>query len=595
MDLTRYLLVSVSTLSILTTLYCVVLRSKTSLTLRRVSLLFILLTTTLLPFIQIESTTYSFFTFDNILDAQKVENYTLTEADLLEEQVPTILGLDVVENLDNSESFHAKASSLEQSFMCDKNWLLILYCIGFIIVSLRFLGQLIHFFYTVFSHHNIQKNGHQFVLLNSPNYAATFMHYILISKNIWESKDQSLIVQHERVHAQLRHSIDRFWTEILCLFQWFNPFIYWFRKNLIEVHEYQVDQVLLAQGVDAIQYQQLIAKYASLSNQFAFGNHFSHSLTLNRIKMIAQDKSLQKNSVYRLLLLLPIVGLLFLFFSFQIPKTATGNTSNTLTGEGVTAPLIPEKVDFAGELLPMDNFDAKERFDRELISNCFRHSSTLLFLKKANRYFPIIEPILKEQGLPDDIKYLAVAESALSNATSPMGAKGFWQFMPKTAKGRGLEVNNEVDERYHLEKATIAACEHLKEAYQQLGSWTLAAAAYNMGGPGLRKQLEKQGGKNYFDLDLNAETARYILRIMAIKTIMQTPESYGFNLSQKDLYPPMPTFKTIVEKGSISDLAAYAKKHQISYRMLKLYNPWLLDATLSNKEQRTYVIKIPLG
>lgn len=593
MDLIRCLLVSIGTLSILVTIYYFVLRHKTSLPIRRVALLLILLTSILLPFIQIEATRIPSLTFDTIFVPQEAVNYTLTEADLLEEQVQT-LGVTAIENLEMNKTLASKDSSFECFSFWSQNWFSILYFLGFIMVSLRFLGQFIHFFYAVFRHHNIKKNGHCFVLLNQPNYAATFMHYILISKNIWESKDKSLIVQHECVHAQLRHSVDRFLTEILCLFQWFNPFIYWFRKNLIEVHEYQVDQALLADGVDAIQYQQLIAKYASLSNQFAFGNHFSHSLTLNRIKMIAQNKLFQKHSSYRLLLLIPVIGLLFSFFSFQIPKTATGNTNNTLTGEGVTAPHIPTEVDFAGELLPMDNFDAKERFDRELISNCFRHSSTLLFLKKANRYFPIIEPILAKHGVPDDIKYLAVAESALSNATSPMGAKGFWQFMPNSAKERGLEVNKEVDERYHLEKATVAACEYLKKAHKQLGSWTLAAAAYNMGGAGLKKQLEKQGGQSYFDLELNAETARYVLRIMAIKTIMQAPYAYGFNLSKKDLYPPMPKFKTILEKGSILDLAAYAKKHQISYRMLKLYNPWLLNATLSNKEQRTYSIKIPV-
>jgi beta-lactamase regulating signal transducer with metallopeptidase domain len=593
MDLIRCLLVSTLTLSVLISLYYLVLRHKIALHLRRASLLFILLVSTVLPFIQVESVTASFWTFDEIFLSQKVENYTLTEADLLDEQV-SILETVTIERIEKNQTVSSKVKPLETASSWDQNWFLLLYLLGFVILSLRFLGQLILFFYAVFSHHTIKRNDHHFVLLNEPNYAATFMHYILISKNIWESKDQFLIVQHEAFHAQFKHSFDRFLTEILCLFQWFNPFIYWFRKNLIEVHEYQVDQALLDEGVDAIQYQQLIAKYASLSNQFSFGNHFSHSLTLNRIKMIAQNKSFKKQNSYRILLLLPVFGLLFSFFSFQIPKTATGNTNNALTGEGVTAPLIPTEVDFAGELLPMDNFDAKERFDRELISNCFRHSSTLLFLKKANRYFPIIEPILAKHGVPDDIKYLAVAESALSNATSPAGAKGFWQFMPNSAKERGLEVNQEIDERYHLEKATVAACEYLKKAHQELGSWTLAAAAYNMGSPGLKKQLKKQKGQSYFDLQLNAETARYVLRIMAIKTIMEAPKAYGFNLAQKDLYPPMPKFKTIVEKGSIADLATYAEKHQISYRMLKLYNPWLLDATLVNKDQRTYNIKIPV-
>ena len=261
----------------------------------------------------------------------------------------------------------------------------------------------------------------------------------------------------------------------------------------------------------------------------------------------------------------------------------------------VHAPHIPASVDFAGEPLPMDNFDAKERFDRELISNCFRHSATFLFFKKANRYFPIIEPILREHGIPDDVKYLAVAESALSNAVSPAGARGFWQFMSGSAKERGLEVNSEVDERYHLEKATVAACKYLKDAYKDLGSWTLAAAAYNMGKGGVKKRLSQQKATKYFDLHLNSETSRYVLRIMAIKVIMKNPKQYGFHFTQEDLYPPMPKCKVMVENGSISSLPEYAKKHKITYRMLKLYNPWLRRTTLTNKYKKTYKIKIPIN
>lgn len=260
----------------------------------------------------------------------------------------------------------------------------------------------------------------------------------------------------------------------------------------------------------------------------------------------------------------------------------------------VHAPEMPEAVDFAGEALPMDNFDAKERFDRELISNCFRHSATFLFFKKANRYFPIIEPILKANGIPDDVKYLSVAESALSNAVSPAGARGFWQFMSGSAKDRNLEVNSEVDERYHLEKATVAACKYLKEAYNDLGSWTLAAASYNMGKAGLKKRIREQGGTEYFDLNLNSETARYVLRIMAIKEIMQHPTRYGFHLESKDLYPPMPKFKTVTVKGSIPSFAEFAKEHKTTYRMIKLYNPWLRSGSLTNKYKKTYQIKIPI-
>jgi len=260
----------------------------------------------------------------------------------------------------------------------------------------------------------------------------------------------------------------------------------------------------------------------------------------------------------------------------------------------VRPPQLPDKVDFAAEALPIENFDAKERFDRELIANCFRHSSTFVFLKRANRYFPIIEPILKKHGLPDDFKYLAVAESNLSNAVSPAGARGFWQFMRSSAKERGLEVNNEVDERYHLEKATVAACQYLKEAYKNFDSWTLAAASYNMGKAGLKKRMEQQGGKNYFDLFLNAETSRYILRIMAIKEVMQHPKKYGFYVEKEELYPPLPNCKEVTVKEGITNLGDFAKKHKVSYRMLKVYNPWLRNTYLTNKSKKTYKIKIPV-
>lgn len=262
--------------------------------------------------------------------------------------------------------------------------------------------------------------------------------------------------------------------------------------------------------------------------------------------------------------------------------------------QNVHAPKLPEAVDFAGEALPMNNFDAKERLDRELVSNCFRHSSTFLIFKKANRYFPVIEPILEEEGLPNDFKYLVVVESALSNAVSAAGAKGFWQFMESSAKEQGLEISKEVDERYDLEKATRAACRYLKEAKQKLGSWTLAAAAYNMGEPGLRAAIEEQGVNNYFDLDLKSETSRYIPKIMAIKIVMQQPKQYGFNFSKSDLYPPMTNVKIVEEKGGISDLATFAQQHKTTYRMLKEYNPWLRQRALTNKSKKTYQIKIPV-
>ncbi len=278
------------------------------------------------------------------------------------------------------------------------------------------------------------------------------------------------------------------------------------------------------------------------------------------------------------------------FFAAASPST---EDSTIYPPQKVHAPQMPKAVDFAGEPLPIENFDAKERFDRELISNCFRHSSTFMFLKRANRYFPIIEPILAENGIPDDFKYLAVAESALSNAVSPAGARGFWQFMPKTAQERKLEVNREVDERYHLEKATQAACQYLKTAYKEFNSWTLAAASYNMGRAGLRNRIQQQGGKNYFDLFLNSETSRYVLRIMAIKEIMKSPKTYGFHTLPRDLYPAFPPYREVEVKGSISSLPDFAKKHETSYRLLKVYNPWLRNLSLTNKNKKTYYIKIP--
>ncbi len=280
--------------------------------------------------------------------------------------------------------------------------------------------------------------------------------------------------------------------------------------------------------------------------------------------------------------------------STETPRATTQTTAPEQTQvQNVAAPPLPDAVDFAGEPLPMDNFDAVERFDRELIGNCFRHSATFVYLKRANRYFPIIEPILKAQGMPDDLKYLAVAESGLDNAVSPAGARGFWQFMPGSAKERGLEVDNEIDERYHLEKATLAACAYLREAHNDLGDWMLAAASYNMGKGGLKKNLREQNTTKYFDLNLNDETSRYVLRIMALKEIMQHPERYGFNLTEKDLYAPFPPHKIVTVKSSVASWADFAKENNTSYRMLKVYNPWLRSGSLTNKYKKTYKVKIP--
>lgn len=259
----------------------------------------------------------------------------------------------------------------------------------------------------------------------------------------------------------------------------------------------------------------------------------------------------------------------------------------------VRPPKLPDALDFAGEPVPIDDWDTRERIDREMLSNCYWHSSTLLLLKRANRYFPIIEKILKEEGLPEDLKYLCVTESNLSNATSPAGAKGFWQFMPATARGYGLEVSSDVDERYHLEKATRAACKYLKAAKADFGSWMLAAAAYNMGQGGLRKRLAEQKQEKYFDLNLNNETSRYVPRIVALKEIMQRPEHYGFFLEKDDLYAPLGKTRVVEVSSSIVSWGTFANEQGVSYRQLKAYNPWLVDSDLSNKTGKTYYVHLP--
>jgi len=240
----------------------------------------------------------------------------------------------------------------------------------------------------------------------------------------------------------------------------------------------------------------------------------------------------------------------------------------------------------------MENFDVRERLDRELISNSYRHSSTILNMKRASRYFPVIEPILAQHGIPDDFKYLAVAESDLSNATSPAGAKGVWQFMRGTAKDYGLQVANEIDERYHLEKATEAACKHIRKLHNMFGSWSLAAAAYNVGQSKLRSEMEKQRGNSLFDLNLNQETSRYLFRVVALKEILSNPHNFGFDISDA-LYPPLDNYAVVEVNTSIPSWGNFAQQYGTTYRMLKVYNPWLTTGSLQNKSGRVYWVKIP--
>lgn len=254
---------------------------------------------------------------------------------------------------------------------------------------------------------------------------------------------------------------------------------------------------------------------------------------------------------------------------------------------------LPEKLNFAGETVPLDQFDIRERLDRELLVNTYWQSQTLLFIKRANRWFPVIEPILKEEGVPDDFKYLSLVESGYMNVVSPAGATGFWQLLKTTGSEFGLEVNKEVDERYHVEKATHAACAYLKEAHEKFGSWTVAAAAYNMGMKGFERQTERQKATNYYNLVLNSETERYVFRILALRQILNDPEGFGFNVRKKDLYPPVET-QTVVLDSAVTDFADWAAQFGINYKTLKLHNPWLRDNFLTNKNGTAYTIKLPM-
>jgi len=254
---------------------------------------------------------------------------------------------------------------------------------------------------------------------------------------------------------------------------------------------------------------------------------------------------------------------------------------------------IPATAEFAGEAAPLHIVDVRERFERELIVNANLDATTLLIIKRANRAFPVIEPILARYGVPDDFKYLAVAESGLTNAVSPAGAKGFWQFMEAAGRGNGLEINDEVDERYHLEKSTEAACKYLLNAKQKFGTWTMAAASYNGGLNGVGRQVDIQKVNNYYDLLLTDETFRYVFRILALKEIMKNPAAYGFVVTPEELYENLPVRKIEVD-STISDLADFAKAQGINYKILKIHNPWLRDKKLTNAAKKKYVMDIPL-
>lgn len=292
--------------------------------------------------------------------------------------------------------------------------------------------------------------------------------------------------------------------------------------------------------------------------------------------------------------LIAIASFLILTLIFSSAKKDENAEQEDVISKGskVVAVPIPSQINFAGEQVALDKFEVKERLDRELLVNSYWQSNSLLMIKRSKRAFEIIEPILAEYDVPEDFKYLAVAESGLLNVTSSAGAKGVWQFMQSTAKSYNLEVNGEVDERLHLEKSTIAACQYLKEAHTRFGSWTLAAAAYNRGPAGVERDLKKQRVGDYFDLHLNTETSRYVLRILALKTIFENQTSYGIHLKNEDYYGSISTINVVID-SSINNIAKYALQLGTNYHVLKSLNPWLKsnELTVVNK---TYTIKAPL-
>lgn len=297
-----------------------------------------------------------------------------------------------------------------------------------------------------------------------------------------------------------------------------------------------------------------------------------------------------RKSAFALLLVLTLISLRLFVYSTRSEKEE--HQVAFRNDYRIYAFNLPDAINFSGEKVPLYDVEVAERLDRELLVNTYWQSQTLLFLKRSARYFPTIERVLKEEGIPEDFKYLAVIESGLSNVVSPSGAAGYWQFMEHTAREYGLEVNEDVDERYHLEKSTRAATKYLKDAYERYGNWTLAAASYNMGMSGVERRLEDQRVESYYDLALNSETARYVFRILAVKEILDEPKDYGFHAEEFNLYKPFNTRKVKVDTG-IPDLVDFAHNQGITYKALKYFNPWMRNTMMRNSTGKAYYIDIP--
>ncbi|WP_430967984.1 lytic transglycosylase domain-containing protein [Spongiimicrobium sp. 2-473A-2-J] len=278
--------------------------------------------------------------------------------------------------------------------------------------------------------------------------------------------------------------------------------------------------------------------------------------------------------------------------AFEANPPTEKDTQADTNGYRISAIDIPEDLNFAGEAVPVEDPEIMERVDREFLVNTYWQSNALLLMKRANKYFPIIEPILAKNGVPEDFKYLAVAESGLQQVVSPAGATGFWQIMKATGREYGLEINSNVDERYHIAKATEVACNYIKRYKKKYGSWTLTAAAYNAGPGAINKFMGIQKAEDYYDLLLGEETGRYVFRILAIKEILSNPEKYGFDIGKEDMYNAIPTFRVEVDEP-VFNFADFAQQYEINYKILKRHNPWLREPHLNNSSGKKYIIEIP--
>jgi hypothetical protein len=302
--------------------------------------------------------------------------------------------------------------------------------------------------------------------------------------------------------------------------------------------------------------------------------------------------------IYNIIFGLGLISLLGIGYSFvnqtSQDKYTTQNPEKSFEKNyNVFSLKIPDKMNFAGEPVPLDQPDIYERMDRELLVNTYWQSNGILMIKRSRKYFPIIEPILKANGVPDDFKYLAVAESGLTQIVSPAGATGFWQIMSYTGKEYGMEINSNVDERYNIEKSTQVACDYLKKAKEKFGTWTMAAGSYNVGMTGIQNQMDRQNISGYYNLLLNDETERYVFRILAIKEVLSNPEKYSFNIKKDHLYKQIKT-KTIQVDSAIIDIPAFAKSFGLNYKQFKIHNPWMRDNFLLNESCKVYQVEIPL-